>query len=124
MTTTEHTTNADEYNGWTNRETWAAALHLANDYDLYTLSRRIVRDLDADQREWQADHDMIGSPVGGFAADRLETWITEAVTELLHADTMTPDAWRSTEWIRMMMSDVGSFDRVDWHAVAASFRDE
>lgn len=124
MTTTEHTTNADEYNGWVNRETWAAHLHLSNNYDLYTISRRIVTEEDADQTEWQAEHNMIGSPIGGFAARRFEDWITEAVTELLHADTMTPDAWRSTEWIRMMMADVGSFDRVDWHAVAAAFRED
>ena len=32
----------DEYNGHTNRETWATIMHLSNDYDLYQLVRALV----------------------------------------------------------------------------------
>ena len=31
------------YNGWSNRETWAANLHLSNDYRWYTLTMEVVR---------------------------------------------------------------------------------
>lgn len=33
----------DTYNGWTNRETWALALHVDNEEWLYTESREAVR---------------------------------------------------------------------------------
>ena len=35
--------NPDEYQGWTNRETWAVNLWLSNDEGLYTQTREIVK---------------------------------------------------------------------------------
>ena len=103
MDTQTETTNHDEYNGWINRETWAAALHLSNDEGLYTTARDIV----------MGDRDCLP-----LAANILERWITEEV-ELLHFPH--PGEPPVAEWVRLMASVVGSFNRVDWDAVARSF---
>jgi hypothetical protein len=105
MTTTETTqTNPDEYNGWTNRETWAAALHLSNDESLYNICRRMVA----------------GSSNNMIAGEDLERFVTDAVECVLYPNPNEP----GEEWTRLMISDVGSFWRVDWKEVAQSFRDE
>jgi hypothetical protein len=119
-------TNTDTYNGWVNRETWAAALVLGNDQDLYDITRYIVSEEDQNQREWREEHGIVGNEcdVEQFAADRLEDWITTSVSDFLWATTSSPDAWRSNAWVRQLIAEVGSFDRVDWRAVADSFREE
>ena len=35
--------NYDGYNGWSNRETWAAALHINNDQTLYEIAQDYTR---------------------------------------------------------------------------------
>jgi hypothetical protein len=94
----------DEYNGWCNRETWAAALHLSNDEGLYLLCREIVAE----------------SSSVYAAADALADWVRENV----EGAVFYPDEDGAPEWARLMASDVGSFWRVDWVAVAESFGDE
>ncbi len=107
MSETATVTNVDEYNGWCNRETWAAALHLSNDYDLYHACVELVEHADAEHGA--------GSIA---AADQIEGFVSEAVEAVFH------DHENATEWARLMAADVGSFYRVDWSAVAGSFRDE
>lgn len=97
----------DTYNGWSNRETWAAALHLSNDYDLYRICVALVADADADH-----------GPGSIAAADALKAFVDDATEAVFH------DHENGAEWARMMAADVGSFYRVDWSEVAASFRDE
>jgi hypothetical protein len=119
MTTTEQTTtNPDEYNGWTNRETWSAALHLSNDYDLYQTARRLVAEADADCIEWYADHDATPPAIAdtNAAADALAGWVDDMYDQ--YHETARPRI------VELMMSDVGSLWRVDWREVADSFRDE
>lgn len=108
---------SDEYNGWCNRETWAVALHLSNDPDLYDIARRIVKEEDERQAEWLTDHGFPNNNLGGFAADRMEEWVSTMVQECLFDHVTHGDL------IPNMIQDVGSFWRVDWYAVAASFRD-
>lgn len=42
----------EKYQGWTNRETWAAALWLDNDEGLYNQSREIVREAVKREKEY------------------------------------------------------------------------
>ena len=92
-----------EYNGWPNRETWACALHLSNDESLYETCRELV------------DTCMYDAPAG----EVLRRWVElEVVDPVLHP---LGGLNRSETWQRNMVADVGSFWRVDWSAVAASF---
>jgi hypothetical protein len=86
----------EPYDGWTNRESWALALHLGNDMGMYYKTREVV--------------------AGGSiyqAADALKEWIEELWEDLPYSNDG-----------RNMMTDVGSLWRVDWAEVAHSFRDE
>jgi hypothetical protein len=58
-------TNPDECNGWVNRETWAAALHLSNDHDLY-----------------HAVKELIDGATGYEAGDRIKEWVAETVDQV------------------------------------------
>lgn len=94
----------DEYNGWKNRETWAAALHLSNDQGLYGWAVDTV-----------ADHSSTFA-AGEAIRDQLEEW----AEELFHGEepSVVPHA------VVMMLDEIGSRWRVDWTAVAASFANE
>jgi hypothetical protein len=102
MTSTHDTTaNIDEYNGWVNRETWAAALHLSNDESLHLHCMALVDG----KSPW-------------FAGQAIETFCTENVNmELFPYE----EEWPPTALWRLFISDVGSMWRVDWQAVADSF---
>jgi hypothetical protein len=94
-----------EYNGWSNRETWATALHINNDQGLYYY----VRDM-----------------AGGYfddksaLADALEEWITELL-DMEQVFTASPDQRKQ---LIMMSSDIGSLYRVNWYEIAKSIMDE
>jgi hypothetical protein len=92
---------SDEYNGWKNRETWAAALHLSNDEYLYNQMLELCKE----------DHRY-------KCADKIQSWVTDQVEEVLYPHD-------DSNWlIRSMISDVGSFWRVEWADVADSFMPE
>jgi hypothetical protein len=82
----------ETYNGWRNRETWATALWLSNDYMLYRLTCEVVR-------------------VAVRDGERVDDAMREHV-EALFALDVAPDGMRG---------DVGSLWRVDWQEVADSF---
>ncbi|WP_217913099.1 DUF7249 family protein [Miltoncostaea marina] len=85
---------ADEYNGWTNRETWAVALHLSNDEGMYEAARAVLGSVASERA----------------AADTLEDW-TRSLFEERGADART---------LLLMALDIGSLWRVNWREVAAS----
>jgi hypothetical protein len=91
----------EEYNGWTNRETWATALHLNNDQGLY----ETVRDWAVSNWEEQESE----------AVTVLSESIEDFVTELVESD------W---DGVKFMRSDIGSLYRVNWREIAESFISE
>ena len=97
----------DEYNGWKNKETWATALHLSNDEGLYNMCLELVEG----KKRWPA-------------GDAIEEWVTEQVERVLYPSDGVEDDPNYTEWIRLMIADVGSWWRVDWADVADSFLEE
>jgi len=111
----------DEYNGWVNRETWATHLHLSNDQDLYTIAVRLVQQADRDVHEFYADMDCDMPPIAqtNLAAERIEEWVGDMVD-----DYHDHERHHTTDLMRSMIQDVGSFWRVDWQAVADAFRDD
>jgi hypothetical protein len=88
----------EQYNGWTNRETWATALHLDNDQGLYeTVRDWAVSNLEEDENE---------------AVTVLAESIEDFVTELVETD------W---DGVKSMRYDIGSLWRVNWREIADSF---
>ena len=92
-------TQCEEYNGWTNRETWAVNLHLSNKQDWY----QGAIDKVAAQLHIAADT----SPVYMGAVLR-EYWDTDIFCD--------PDL--ELEWEVIVLRDVGSEWRVNWTEIA------
>lgn len=95
------TVNRDEYNGWVNRETWAAALHLSNDEGLYSYCLELVEGKNR-----------------YVAGDAIESFVREQAEQVLHPDG--DDVGGLIMWLGFV-ADVGSLWRVDWADVADSF---
>lgn len=93
-------TDSDTYNGHVNRETWAMGLHLSNDEELKGLALDVMRSSDPDSHY----------------GDALKEWATDLVETALNPYPGEP----APQIILSMISDVGSFWRVDWDAVAGS----
>ncbi len=93
---------SENYNGWTNRETWAAVLHLENDEGGYTMAN-----------EW-ADE----AP----SATALAATICQFFTDEAEAVCFTPS--EATPWGRVMVADVGSLWRVNWTEIAEGLWEE
>lgn len=93
----------EEYNGWTNRETWATALHLNNDQGLY----KTVQDWAVSNWEEQEDE----AEAVTVLAESIEDFVTELV---------------ETDWdgVKSMRYDIGSLWRVNWREIAQSFISE
>lgn len=92
-----------DYNGWTNRETWAVMLHINNDEGLQESALDMAREYAGEDRET------------GDLAGALQAWVD---------DLLSRDYWRDEygcpmpEGIEMMRDDVGSLWRVNWRECA------
>ena len=97
-----------EYNGWTNRETWATALHINNDQALYEIAQGYTRE----ELEGH-DKDEVINPY--YLGEVLRSWIED---DLLTFENMDNGALFS------MLTDIGSLYRVNWSEIADSFLSE
>jgi hypothetical protein len=88
-----------EFNGWTNRETWAVALHINNDEGLLSPIMEVAQ-----------LHDSVGD-----LADEIEGFINE----VLDFDNIS-----TNRNAFIMLQDIGSLYRVNWYELASSFKDE
>lgn len=85
----------EQYNGWTNRETWAMALWLSNEYATVT-----------------ALEEMAGRATNEYG---LAAAIKAYFDDL---EEVAPDHHRT------IRDDVGSIYRVDWHSIAEHYWDD
>lgn len=110
--------NRDEHNGWCNRETWAAALHLGNDEGIYNAARDAIRAHVRQSREnWSGDAgEFTQTAARSYAADGCREYVDTLLDGL--AEDNHHDA------VVAMLSDVGSLFRVDWRAVSESLVDD
>lgn len=94
----------DQYNGWTNRETWATKLWLDNDQALQELTQEMAE-----------NHDSVAG-----LADSLSDFVSELLDmeEVLSA----PPAQRKE--LISMSRDIGSLYRVNWWEIAESYLSE
>jgi len=90
-----------DYNGWTNRETWAVALWINNEEGLYNQAQDLVQEA----RECQ-DNDALNC-----LSDALENFIYD----------FFDDEWEN---FKAMRNDIGSLWRVNWREIAESFLSE
>ena len=79
------------FNGWTNRETWCAVMHI-------------------DSTEWMQDYALAVAVL----CDDIEEWITGVAEMIFYPapnDPPVPDE------MRIMIGDIGSLWRVDWQEI-------
>ena len=112
-----------EYNGWTNRETWATKLHIDNDQYLYETALDYARTAwqehttpqEGEAESW-GDISEKQSEARYCLAQTLETWITE--------DLLTLENLAGNQGLFNMMTDIGSLYRVNWDEIANALIDD
>jgi hypothetical protein len=98
-----------EYQGWSNRETWATALHIGNDSSLYEIARDYAR------QEIEG-HD-IGEEINAYhLGETLKNWIED--------DLLTLENISGNRDLWLMLTDIGSLYRVNWREIAEGYLSE
>lgn len=110
--------NADGYNGWANRQTWAVALHLANDEGMYKLTCEWASEAlsEANENGPYESHGDFRADAIRYHAEVLETLCVEALTD-------EPPHWAAA-WAEKMLGDAKTLDGVDWLNIADTHIDE
>lgn len=96
-----------EYNGWTNRETWATMLHIDNDEGLqlnaYDMAKEQIK-----------NHDEGEEINPYFLGEQIKEYIEEVLD------------WENVQSNRdafLMLTDIGSLYRVNWREIAEALLD-
>jgi hypothetical protein len=98
----------EQYNGWSNRETWATALHINNDEGLIDQINEYAKSVLEYGEEYPAS----------IVAVRLEEWVSEIVSEEHWAYEIGSNMPKGA---KMMRDDIGSLWRINWYEIAESF---
>ena len=97
----------EEYNGWTNRETWAVNLHLTNDEGLYNEVNELLK------QKYEYNH-------------QRDDALREFVENIFH--DLQEGAYDHNKKLKemtfSMLMDVGSLWRVNWCEIVDSFLEE
>ena len=121
------TKDEEGYNGWTNRETWATALHINNDQGLYNHRRELCRQ--AIKAAPHAPHIHTLKQATLYALeDSLKEWIEGMAEDVFFPDPPSEhlsDYGVSLSTAKLgMFHDIGSLWRVDWKEIATNFLSE
>lgn len=102
-----------DYNGWTNRETWAVALHIGSSEEIYRPYRNIAIELARQAKESHPD-DWINET--NYACTRV---FEEIVTEDFSLDTYYKpnDMFTIPKHFANAINDIGSVGRVDFREI-------
>lgn len=97
------------YEGWSNRETWATALHIDNDQALLEIA------LDYARQEIEG-HDK-GEEINSYhLGETLKHWIED--------DLLTLENISGNRSLWLMLTDIGSLYRVNWRELAEHYLDQ
>lgn len=100
----------DTYNGWTNRETWAVALHIDNDQALHTYRNELCQF--AVMRA--GSHAYPNTSQDFLLAENLRDWV-ESLSEAFYSEPA------ENTHLRFMFGDVGSLWRVNYREIAENW---
>ena len=96
----------ENYNGWTNRETWATKLHLDNDEVLNDYAWEFAR-------KWEeASQERTTYELG----QDLKNWVED--------DLLTLENIAGNRGLWLMLTDIGSLYRVNWLEIAQTYAEE
>ena len=117
----------ESFNGWKNRETWAAALYIGNDQGLEEESREKLeaafdKEIE-DLEEGSSLEDRKEARAAGIseAADILEQWLETLLTRAGY-ETEFGSTWPAA--LADMASDIGSLYRIDYQEIAESILED
>lgn len=92
-----------EFQGWTNRETWATMLHIDNDQVLLETA------LDYARQEIEG-HDKGEEINAYYLGETIKSWIED--------DLLTRENIAGNEGLWLMLTDIGSLYRVNYREIA------
>lgn len=102
-----------EYNGWTNRETWATMLHIDNDEVLLETALDYARTALEEHRNDDPTDPQAGESFALYCLqDTVKTWIED--------DLLTLENISGNHGLWLMLTDIGSLYRVNWREIAES----
>jgi hypothetical protein len=96
---------AQEYQGWSNRETWATMLHIDNDEVLLEVA------MDYTRQELEG-HDEGEEINPYYLGETIKSWIQD--------DLLTLENVAGNQGLWLMLTDIGSLYRVNWKEIAES----
>ena len=106
----------DGYNGWSNQETWAAALHMENDYGLYSQLWHMIGEVKGKSEDDEPN--AIRDEVAERMESIMEPYLDPAEYVEQFGDVALSD-WVKGPWL--ILSDVGDPGRVNWDEIAKSW---
>lgn len=105
----------ENYNGWTNRETWATMLHIDNDQGLleqaFDYAQTTIEHHPSDD-EGAGQMDQVSC-----LAESIENWISDMLNPQWWRDELDDEMTRGAE---LMRDDIGSLWRVNWREIATA----
>jgi hypothetical protein len=127
--TTAPESHSDSYNGWTNRETWAVALHINNDQGWQESVHEALRGIpDVGDPRWAMTYDDSNDPSGALRQTlyrQAGEIIRENVEEVLDPSDVLAEGDDAPEiFVRNLWpvaQDIGSLWRVNWTELGAAF---
>jgi hypothetical protein len=102
--------NTEKFNGWSNRETWAAMLHINNDEYLQDTALDYAR---ATSLKYDLEDENDKTRAVVFLSNTLRSWLED--------DLLTRDNIAGNESLFLMLTDIGSLYRVDYEEMAEAF---
>jgi hypothetical protein len=102
-----------DYNGWTNRETWATMLYINNDQYMQETATEYAQTSAQEHsgEEWDGI-----SPIGCLA-ETVEKWITTLLDFRAYREEFGSEM---PDGLQSMRDDIGSLYRVNWREIAES----
>lgn len=102
-----------DYNGWSNRETWATMLWINNDEYFQEQANEYAQTAvdEHSGEEWDGI-----SPIGCLA-ETIEEWVTSLLDFRAYREEFGSDM---PDGLQSMRDDIGSLYRVNWREIAES----